>query len=184
MKTNFIKTYQVNKNICEGLISFFNNNSHQWVKGHSGGEIKNHIKKSTELGISLLNDENINFVKYKKQLMKFINDYKKKYVYCDRNQSKWGIKENINIQKYFPNEGYFHWHYENRGCEVTKNRHLVFMTYLNTVKNGGTKFLYQKKTFNAIQGLTLIWPATWTHTHQGVIAKKEKLIITGWLSFL
>jgi len=58
------------------------------------------------------------------------------------------------------------------------------MTYLNTVKNGGTKFLYQKKTFNAIQGLTLIWPATWTHTHQGVIAKKEKLIITGWLSFL
>mgnify|MGYP003136606255 FL=1 len=184
MKTNFIKTYQVNKKICEGLISFFNNNSHHWVKGQSGGNVKNEVKKSTELSVSPGFSADVNFVAYKKQLIKFINDYKKTYLYCDYNQSKWGIRESINIQKYLPDQGYFHWHYENRGCMTTKDRHLVFMTYLNTIKNGGTKFLYQNKKFNAEQGLTLIWPAIWTHTHQGVIAKKEKLIITGWFSFL
>ena len=32
------------------------------------------------------------------------------------------------------------------------------------------------------KGLTLIWPADWTHTHRGVISQtKEKTIITGWI---
>ena len=38
---------------------------------------------------------------------------------------------------------------------------------------------------DAEQGLTLIWPAGWTHNHRGRISKdKEKYIITGWFSFL
>ena len=33
-------------------------------------------------------------------------------------------------------------------------------------------------------GSTLIWPATWTHTHKGVISKTQtKYIITGWYSY-
>ena len=57
------------------------------------------------------------------------------------------------------------------------------MTYLNTVKNGGTEFYYQKLKVDAVKGLTLIWPSDWTHTHKGVISKKQKkYILTGWVS--
>ena len=45
------------------------------------------------------------------------------------------------------------------------------------------KFLYQNKLINAKKGLTLIWPAYWTHTHKGQISNKnEKYIATGWYS--
>ena len=59
------------------------------------------------------------------------------------------------------------------------------MTYLNTVENAGTEFKYQKLKTNAVKGKTVIWPATWTHTHKGIVSdKKEKIIITGWFSFV
>ena len=57
------------------------------------------------------------------------------------------------------------------------------MTYLNTVPYGGTEFFYQNKRFKAVIGDTLIWPASWNHTHKGEISKKQtktKYIITGW----
>ena len=59
------------------------------------------------------------------------------------------------------------------------------MTYLNDVENGGTDFLYQKITTPAKKGLTIIWPATWTHTHKCHISNtQEKYIITGWFSYV
>jgi len=58
------------------------------------------------------------------------------------------------------------------------------MTFLNDVPNGGTQFFYQELTIPAKKGLTIIWPAEWTHTHKGQITKEhEKMIFTGWLSF-
>ena len=59
------------------------------------------------------------------------------------------------------------------------------MTYLNDVDDGGTEFMHQNIITPAVKGLTLIWPADWTHAHRGVISKtKEKYIITGWFSYL
>ena len=58
------------------------------------------------------------------------------------------------------------------------------MTYLNNVKDGGTQFLYQNYTTEAIKGKTVIWPTAWTHTHRGKISTtEEKYIITGWYDF-
>ena len=63
------------------------------------------------------------------------------------------------------------------------SRALVYMTYLNDVSNGGTEFLYQEFKTEARKGLTLIWPAEWTHTHKGIVSPdKEKYIITGWFN--
>ena len=46
------------------------------------------------------------------------------------------------------------------------------------------EFYYQKIKCPAKNGLTLIWPADWTHTHRGVISKKEeKYIATGWITY-
>ena len=67
---------------------------------------------------------------------------------------------------------------------VNFNRHLVFMTYLNDVENGGTEFYYFPDTMYKQKGLTIIWYVGWTHTHRGVVNDvDEKYIITGWYSF-
>ena len=83
-----------------------------------------------------------------------------------------------------PGDGFYKWHMENGGVGNSKFRHLVFMTYLNTLNNAGTEFYYQKTTTPCEKGLTIIWPSAWTHTHKGVINNDgEKYIITGWYSF-
>ena len=83
-----------------------------------------------------------------------------------------------------PGDGFYKWHMENVGKNDSLYRHLVFMTYLNTLDDAGTEFYYQKTTTPCEKGLTIIWPATWTHTHRGVTNYKgEKSIITGWFSF-
>ena len=70
-------------------------------------------------------------------------------------------------------------------AEMNWRRSLVFMTYLNDVEDGGTEFLYQNLTIPAKKGLTLIWPAFFTHTHKGQISKtKEKYIVTGWFNHI
>lgn len=87
------------------------------------------------------------------------------------------------VQKYQPDKFYSALHCENLGVSFTNKRAIAFMTYLNTIdEGGGTDFPYQKFTCNAEQGLTLFWPAYWTHPHIGVVAPKEtKYIITGWV---
>ena len=59
------------------------------------------------------------------------------------------------------------------------------MTYLNTVPNAGTEWLYQNYKTEAIKGLSVIWPSSFTHTHRGIISNdNEKYIITGWLNLI
>ena len=58
------------------------------------------------------------------------------------------------------------------------------MTYLDTLDNAGTEFYHQKLTTPCEKGLTLIWPAGWTHMHRGVTnTVGDKSIITGWYTF-
>jgi len=57
------------------------------------------------------------------------------------------------------------------------------MTYLTDSK--GTYFKYQDYYQEGKKGLTLIWPADWTFTHQGVIDfNGTKQIITGWFNWI
>jgi hypothetical protein len=66
-----------------------------------------------------------------------------------------------------------------------KSRHLVFMTYLNDVTDGGeTEFFYQKLKVKPEKGLTLIWGADWTFTHRGITSPTQtKYIVTGWFNY-
>jgi len=112
-----------------------------------------------------------------------LDRYLMKYYFANEVQ-KFNIIEQVNIQHYKPGGGFKNWHMENSGGKNHLNRHLVFMTYLNDVDDGGTEFLYQGLKTPAKKGLTVIWPANWTHTHKGEVSKtKEKYIITGWYSF-
>jgi hypothetical protein len=120
---------------------------------------------------------------YLASLKTCFNSYTDKYNYST-GQNGYSIQEQINIQHYKVGGGFKAWHYERGNSNpVIVKRHLVFMTYLNDVDDGGTEFFYQNMTVKAEKGLTLIWPADWTHTHRGQISHtKEKTIITGWFS--
>ena len=59
------------------------------------------------------------------------------------------------------------------------------MTYLNDVTDGGgTEWYHQEYQSNAKKGLSLIWPADFTHVHKGIVSPtQEKYIVTGWFVY-
>ena len=130
---------------------------------------------------------------YYENLYVCIQKYLETYIWSNKDQYYFDIIETPNIQYYPPGGGFKIWHYENSWQRSDKNpdditmakRHLVFMTYLNDVTDEGqTEFFYQRRFVQPRKGLTLIWPAGWTHTHRGIPSEtQEKYIITGWISF-
>ena len=113
-------------------------------------------------------------------------EYIKKYKWCDK-YSPFTITDGINIQYYKPTAGYHAWHTERYMANYPAvSRHLVFMTYLNDVDDGGeTEFYHQQLKVKPEKGLTLIWPADWTFTHRGITSlTEEKYIVTGWYIFI
>ena len=183
--TNFIGVYKIDDNICDNLIKLFNDNKEFHCAGGVGDKVDKKAKISTELIMSP-NEfaETSSGREYLIELQNCLEKYKKEYDESDI-VFPYRIEENVKIQYYKPGQGFWDYHKENNGRPIYMKRHLVYMTYLNDVTDkGGTQFKYQKKTFKAKKGVTLIWPAIWTHTHRGVVSKtQEKYIVTGWWSF-
>lgn len=91
----------------------------------------------------------------------------------------------INLQYWKPEKHYSKWHFEMGNATEVIYRNLVFMTYLNDISAGGeTEFVYQKCKIKPKKGLTIIWPASWTHTHRGCMTKENKYAVTGWFELI
>lgn len=182
---NFIDGwYFNNKKICNDLIKFFEKNKSCQSAGKVGqGEVDTKIKNSTDI---CLKDhlQNPIVISYLTNLKKVLEEYKKKYIYCDKSLASWKLYDKFNIQKYLPNQGFYAWHTE-RASLLTQYRHLTFMTYLNDIDDDGeTEWYYQKLKVKPEKGLTIIWGSDWTFTHRGVPSKTQtKYIITGWYVF-
>ena len=178
----------IDETICDKLIEFYKTNSHLQTPGiqydsGKGAKVNENVKASTDIHLQPeFNCYPINL--YKDALQKTLNEYVK--VFDEANKMpRFSITESINIQHYKKGGGFKTWHYEyNPHHNFMSKRVLVFMTYLNDVEDGGTLFDYQRITVPAKKGLTLIWPAQWTHIHKGQVSRtKEKTIITGWYYF-
>ena len=138
-------------------------------------------KKSTDKDFNVITAFDL-YKKYIKYLDEGMKAYTQTYPMFNFNHPI-GDMEGVNFQHYKPNEGFKVWHAE-RLLLSKSARVMVFMTYLNNVNNGGTEFYHQNLKVNAEKGLTLLWPSDWTHSHRGVITKKQhKYILTGWLSY-
>ncbi len=172
--------------MCDELIAYFNDSAGK-VAGQVGdGQVDRDVKDSVDLQIDGDGFTDPPVFRYLTNLKVVCEEYVGKYQ-ASGALDAWGIAEKINIQHYEPGGGYKIWHCERWGKGMpAAARHLVFMTYLNDVSDaGGTEFLYQGLTVQARKGLTLIWPADWTHHHRGVVSPTEqKYIITGWFSFI
>ena len=182
----FIGGGYMSEEICDGVLDFWNENESLKLPGIVANKETEEtedveVKKCTQLDV-IPNAQEL--ILYNIHLQAILDDYKQKYKWVDF-VNTYDIIENMPIQHYKPGEGFYKWHTENTGYSYNLNRHLVFMTYLNDVENGGTEFYhFPDLKIQARKGLTLIWPAGWTHTHKGVISDvDEKYIITGWYSF-
>ena len=185
----FIGAWYMPEDVCDGVVDVLNSEQHKLVDGEIGAwgeegraKINTNFKKCKELYIYPTEFEKIS--PYIFSLAECLELYKKRYPYADM-VNAYSLQGNaIKIQYYGPGDGFYEWHTENVGEGNTLYRHLTFMTYLNTLDNAGTEFYYQKTTTPCEKGLTIIWPAGWTHTHRGVTNYEgEKTIITGWFSF-
>jgi prolyl 4-hydroxylase len=178
-------SYLEDLTICDDLIDFFEARPELSSVGTAGGRIDVTFKKSMDLSFENVVTELRE--RYFSQLDNVLRQYKKHYEFADTGVSPWGFKELPNIQRYKPGEGFYEWHNE-RGTLIPPvcHRHLVYMTYLNDVTDGGeTEFFYQQLKIHPRKGMTLIWPTDWTHTHRGITSPTQtKYIVTGWYSFL
>ena len=185
-----LETYVKDISICDRLVDFFDNSEYSNQRkrpGTTSGGITPSSKESTDLSISPYEFHQLNVVAdYIQQLFGCVDEYVDKYQWSNASKSQFGILERINIQYYQPGEAFHEWHFERGSSDFPAcGRHLVWMTYLNDVNDGGgTEFFYQEKVTTARKGKTVIWPADWTHTHKGEVSNTEhKYIITGWLNY-
>ena len=191
MKDNFIGAWFIEDlSICDRLIKCFNESD---KKGEGtigdangvGSVINSSVKKSTDMTLSSVSDQNL-VLSYFKELQNVLDYYIDEYKFCNI-YDPFNTTEEANIQHYKPNEGYYAWHTERTTSKRPfSSRHLVFMTYLNDVEDEGeTEFYYQELKVKPRKGLTLIWPADWTHTHRGITSPtQEKYIVTGWFNYV
>lgn len=187
-KPNHIRGWYLPEHICDGLISFFENNSDKHHIGKYGDGAVNKLHKdstdfSFDIDIAMIQNSFVS--EYSFWLNSFLELYKSEFRALDKYLDIWGIVEKVNIQRYNPSQGFHSVHCESIG-ENTSQRILVFQTYLNTVINGGeTEFEQHQYKTPAEKGLTVLFPAGWTHPHRGCVSNTEtKYIITGWYSYL
>ena len=170
----FIYESTIDKKICKNIIDVYEKSSKK--------SVNNNYVNMSQVNVNI-NDSFL--FSYIKELTKIKNEYIKKYKYINKEQEPWDIYPHIKIQKYQPNEYYSEWHSEIDGLIKNQKRILVFTTYLNDLKKGGeTEFFYQKNKIKPKEGLTILFPPFWTHTHKGNITKETKYIITGWYTYV
>jgi len=184
--SNFIESYFLEDvTICDRIVSYMEDMKESWVDGHINyDQVDLSVKDCKQY---YLPPDTQLFHDYMGQLQTVVDQYIKKYPFCNTG-NPWRALETINIQRYEPPGQAFHdWHCERSGTHMPGAlRHLVWMTYLNDVDEGGeTEWYHQKLKLQPKKGLTTIWPADWTHTHRGLPPiSNTKYILTSWFNYI
>lgn len=180
---NFIGAWNLSDaSVCDAMIEFFNSESAQKKVGEIGSGIQTELKKSVDITIEprlLKKAEYSPFTNYLKQLNECYELYKIEWPFLT------GFLDTVhvgtfNVQRYLKGDHFKAVHAE-RMSLANSHRLLAWMTYLNDVDDGGeTVFTHYGVSVKPKRGLTLIWPAEWTHAHFGDVLKAgEKYIVTG-----
>ena len=186
LSPNFIGSWEMEPSICNQIISYYDNHQEKQKQGPtSGGNINLETKNRIDISLSpkeLSLQSNEIFNEYFKKLFEFYKDYNDQWPFLASIVSNLEIGR-FNIGRYLPGQHFQKVHTE-RSSLGSLHRFLAFMTYLNDVTDGGsTYFSHYDLEIKPQKGLTIIWPAEWTHAHKGnIINSGSKYIITGWLT--
>ena len=180
--TSFIEIYDnlLSQEECDRIITAFENSPDvDWGKTSGGFDFD--YKKCKEISRVLHESDEIGSI-IGPHLSLAVQKYDKKYKALEF-QPSWNLYPRFNIQKYEgEDDGYKLWHSEHGSTEVSSQRVLAWMIYLNNA-NSGTKFMYYPD-LKSKRGRCAIWPSGWQHLHRGVLPNKGiKYIATGWVSF-
>ena len=184
---HFIGSWNIrNDDLCKQIINFFEENKIQKQKGTIGNGVDETKKKTTDISISpndLKNDEFKCFKNYMDELYKCFIDYQHQWPFMKNMIKNLDIRS-FNVQKYLKGDHFSAVHTERSNLQFS-DRVFAWMTYLNNVEDGGaTNFSHYGISVKPEIGKTLIWPAEWTHAHNGgIVNSGKKYIITGWMNF-
>ena len=186
---NFIGSWIIDPlSICDELIAYFELNKDKQKNGVIGGGLNLDAKNSIDIQISpkdLSLAGNEVFEKYLQNLFSCYQDYAIQWPFLTTFAENLQVGS-FNIQRYQSGQHFQVNHTERTGM-ATLHRLFAWMTYLNDVdqKDGGSTFFsHYGIDIQPRKGLTLIWPAEWTHAHKGnLLNANSKYIITGWMHF-
>lgn len=177
----------LDKDFCEHLISKFEENFDEHIKGNVFGGVDEEVKRSTDYYITksdrwkeeqrlLHNQVTIQLEKY---IHHIARTFAPKEVLVDIKGDRQFLSTGHQIQRTKPGE-YYHWHTDSLSNKEYY-RALTYIFYLNDISEGGeTEFINGVK-IRPQAGKLLIFPATSTYFHRGVSPISEtKYISTGW----
>ena len=183
---NFIGSWIIDYSLCDEIIAYYEKNKQKQSQGVTAGGMNLATKDRRDITLTpqeLNLPENEIYKIYFQSLFECYKDYNLQWPFLS------GIVNDLdiggfNIGKYEPGQHFQKIHCERSGLS-SLHRLFAFMTYLNDVEDGGsTYFNHYDLDIKPKKGLTLIWPAEWTHSHKGNLLKTGvKYIITGWLTF-
>ena len=189
-RTDFIYTEKIDESVVDGIVDFYHTQTifEKWpgetIDDNGGGMVNTAIKDSMDNPVFTgITDSRVRDLTG--EVNRVVNNYVDHFPLCSKTNI-WKMEEFFNLQYYKPGGGYHMWHCERQSSSRSNTyRHLVWMTFLNDVPDGGTEWFHQDLYIPAEKGLTVIWPSDWTYTHKGRQSDtSEKLIATGWYHFL
>ena len=186
---NFIGSWIMNPlSICDELIAYFESNEKKQTRGVTGGGENLDYKNSVDIKMSPKDIKlpgNEVFENYFHNLFSCYKDYVVDWPFLMTFAENLEVGS-FNLQRYQAGQHFQATHTE-RSSLGTLHRVFAWMTYLNDVnpkEGGSTFFSHYDLEVQPRKGLTLIWPAEWTHAHKGNLLKADcKYIITGWMHF-
>ena len=187
-RSDFVWGDFIDHSVCHNLLSFWHDQNFLQVspgQSYFEGDIQVDKEVKDSMDMHIPHQIAVPHVQdYKNSLQEVLNKYCETFPFCET--SRFQIVEPLIMQCYPKGGGFKIWHSERvNALPGNAHRHLVFMTYLNDVPDGGTEWYHQDLYVPAQKGYTVIWPADWTHHHRGRVSHtKEKQIITGWFSYM
>ena len=186
LNPNFIGSWIIEDALCEEIIDHFEKTKQSQRQGTStsGWNLATKNRQDITISPNKLNlPENKIYKKYFESLFECYKDYNLQWPFLSAIVNHLDIGD-FNIGKYETGQHFQKIHCERSGLS-SLHRLFAFMTYLNNVEEGGsTYFNHYDLDIKPKKGLTLLWPAEWTHSHKGNVLKLGvKYIITGWLIF-
>tara|TARA_B100000965_G_scaffold394022_1_gene405685 strand:- start:25 stop:630 length:606 start_codon:yes stop_codon:yes gene_type:complete len=188
---SFIGGGKIEESVVDGVLDFWDTCDYlEKQEGYSGGAfgakggVDKDIKDSIDMTIPrYIKDKRI--TDYVDALAEVTREYCNYWTMLKT--IHWDLIEDFNIQWYPKSGGFKKLHCErNSAHPECTNRVMAWMTYLNDIHDGGETFFdVQQCKVAPRKGLTLVWPADWTHMHKGYPAPtEEKMIITGWYDLI
>lgn len=172
--------------LCDRLIDYFEAHTERQASGTTTGGNNIDNKDRTDISISpyeLNLPGNEIFRTYIDSLFECYKDYLVQWPFLNEMGQNLEIGA-FNFGRYQKGQHFQKVHSERTSLH-TLHRILAWMTYLNDADLGGeTYFTHYDITIKPRKGLTIIWPAEWTHAHRGnVLLGESKYMLTGWVNF-